>query len=406
MTSQARDPSVPPRDREAATGEQPVRHARMKRRGSGEGSIYYIKKRNRWCAAVSIQTATGRRRKWLFARTRAEVAEKLAVAIHARGEGTLRTGRTPTVAEFLRTWLAGLSLEPSTIRGYEQVVRVHLVPALGHLRLDRLTPLDVDHLLHEKERAGLSAQTCANVRSVLRSAISFAVRKGIVARNVVKLSEPVKTRTYEATYLTRAEAAAFLEAARGDRLEALYSVAIPLGLRQGEILGLRWSDIDLEARQLHVRTQLQFVKGTGFVLKEPKWHSRRTIVLPDITIRALRAHKIRQAEERLRAGTAWQDHGLVFTTGLGTPVSATNLLKRSFYPILARAGIGRHVRFHDLRHSAATLLLTMGVPLKVVAGVLGHSTTRVTERYAAVVPELAREAAAAMDRALLSQQAL
>ena len=140
------------------------------------------------------------------------------------------------------------------------------------------------------------------------------------------LSGPVKTRVYEAAYLTRDEAQAFLQAAKGDRFEALYSVAIPLGLRQGEILGLRWDDLDLDAKQLRVQSQLQFVEGTGFVFKEPKWHSRRTIALPEVTIRALRAHKIRQTEERLRAGTTWHDHKLVFATEIGTPVSATNLL--------------------------------------------------------------------------------
>ncbi len=405
MTSRPRDPSLPRATDATATADEQGRRPRTKRRGSGEGSIYFVKSRELWRAAVTIHTPSGRRRKWLSARTRAEVAEKLASALHARVEGTLRAGRTPTLGEFLALWLEGLLLEPSTVRGYEQVARVHLVPTLGHIRLDRLSPIDVDRMLHEKERAGLSAQTRANIRSVLRSAISFAVRKGITARNVVKLSEPVKTRVYEATYLTRDEASALLEAAEGDRLEALYSVAIPLGLRQGEILGLRWDDVDLEAKQLHVRVQLQFVKGTGFVLKEPKWHSKRTIPLPDITLRALRAHKIRQVEERLRAGTTWQDHGLVFATEIGTPISATNLLKRSFKPILAKAELRRPVRFHDLRHSAATLLLTMGVPLKVISVILGHSTTRMTERYAAVVPELAREAAAAMDRALLEKKA-
>ncbi len=372
-----------------------------KRRGALEGSLYRRTDTGTWVAAMTVQSANGRRRRWFYGRTRADVLEKLDAARQAQREGTLPVGRPPSLAQFLTTWLAALSLAPSTVRGYEQVVRVHLIPAIGHVRLDRLTPLDVDRMLREKQRAGLSAQSVANTRAVLRSALSFAVRKGLVARNAVKLSEPIRVRQYEAAYLTREEARALLDAARGDRLEASYSVAIPLGLRQGEIIGLRWSDVDFDAKRLHVRSQLQWVRGKGFVLSEPKWHSKRALALPEITLRALRAHRVRQAEERLRAGTTWQDHGLVFTTEIGTPISATNLLKRSFKPILARAGITKHVRFHDLRHSAATLLLAQGIPLKVVAGVLGHSTTRVTERYAAIVPELAQEAAAAMDRALL-----
>lgn len=180
------------------------------------------------------------------------------------------------------------------------------------------------------------------------------MRKGIVTRNVVMLSEPVKTRIYEAAYLTRDEAQAFLQAAKGDRFGALYSVAIPLGLRQGEILGLRWDDLDLDAKQLRIHSQLQFVKGTGFVFKEPKWHSRRTITLPEVTIRALRAHKIRQSEERLKAGASWRDHKLVFATEIGTPVSATNLVKRSFQADAGQSWDRPSAALSRLRHSAAT----------------------------------------------------
>lgn len=142
------------------------------------------------------------------------------------------------------------------------------------------------------------------------------------------------------------------------------------------------------------------------IKREPKWGSKRTVVMPEATVRALRAHKVRQNEERLRAGTAWVDRGLVFTTTTGTPVSATNLLKRSFHRICERAGIPygtrtrRGLRFHDLRHSAATLLLAQGVSQRAVMEILGHSTLRMTQRYMHVVPQLLEEAAAAMDRVL------
>jgi len=147
-------------------------------------------------------------------------------------------------------------------------------------------------------------------------------------------------------------------------------------------------------------SQAQRVQHLGIVIKEPKWHSNRTVALPDVTVRALRMHKVQQTAERLQAGHRWVDRDLVFTTAIGTAISASNLVRRNFKPLLERAGLPRPVRFQDLRHSAATLLLAQGVPLRVVSGMLGHSTMRVTERYAKVVPELYEAAAAAMDRAL------
>lgn len=238
------------------------------------------------------------------------------------------------------------------------------------------------------------------MRAVLRNALGRAVRWGMISRNVAELVDPPRVPEYEARFLTIAEARAFLEAARGDRLEALYSVALALGLRQGEALGLRWADIDLDARALHVTHALVRVPGGGLQLLEPKTkRSRRGLALPEAVVRALRAHRARQLEERLASGAAWQDLGLVFTTYDGRPLQATHVLTGSFHRIREKAGIGR-LRFHDLRHSAATLLLAQGVPQRVVMEQLGHSTLAMTQRYTHVVPQLMNDAAAAMDRAL------
>ncbi len=377
-----------------------VEEAMSSRRGHGEGSIYR-RADGRWVGSVDLGFREGKRvRRHFFGATRKDVADLVGLATQAHRAGTLAPGKPPSVAQFLVMWLDAITVEASTYRGYEWLVRVHLIPELGRIRLDRLAALDVDRMLREKARDGLSPQTCVNLRAALRGAMSFATRKGLVAQNVVKLSEPIKTQTYEALYLTLPQARELLVAARHDRLGAVYCVAIPLGLRQGEILGLRWSDVDFDANRLHVRTQAQRVQRQGIVLKEPKWHSNRTVALPELTARALRAHKLQQAAERLRAGNRWVDQDLVFTTRIGTPISASNLVNRSFKPLLERSGLPPRLRFQDLRHSAATLLLAQGVPLRVVSAMLGHSTMRVTERYAAVVPELHLAAAAAMDRAL------
>lgn len=208
-----------------------------------------------------------------------------------------------------------------------------------------------------------------------------------------------RRREYEATFLTREQGVELLDAARGDRLEALFVLAATTGMRQGELLGALWRNVDLERREIRVLTQLARAKDEGaWALHEPKWGSKRTVTLPEMTVRALKAHRIRQHEERLRAGAAWHD-GLVFATEIGTPISASNLLRRSFKPLLARAGLPP-MRFHDLRHSSATIALAAGVPMRVVMATLGHSQVRTTLRYAHVARELADEAAAAMNRAL------
>ncbi len=379
------------------------------RRGHGEGSIFQ-RGDGRWIGSVDLGWRDGKRqRRHYSAASRREVADKVAAALHEANQGTLPAGKSPTLAQFLTTWLQGLRVAPSTARAYEQKVRVHLIPALGHIRLDRLSAIDVDRMLDEKQRSGLKPRSVHHLRTVLRTALAYAERKNLVARNVVKLSEPIPVKDYEAVYLTPVQASSFLAAAKGDRLEAVYILAITLGMREGELLGLLWKNVDLEKGALAVRTQLERVPGHGLAIKEgAKWGSDRTLTLPEFAVRALRAHRTRQLEEHLAAGTAWEDHGLVFTTTSGRPVSASHLVSGSFHRVCDRAGIEygtrvrRALRFHDLRHSAATLLLAMGVSQRAVMEVLGHSSMRMTAKYMHVAPQLMHEAAAAMDRALSS----
>ena len=199
------------------------------------------------------------------------------------------------------------------------------------------------------------------------------------------------------TSLTPAEARKFLNAVAGDRLVGLYRVAIALGLRQGEALALRWTDVDLDARQVHVRYALQRIKGKATLVEPKTLRSRRTITLPTVIVDALRAQWTRQLEEHLLAGQRWQETGHVFTTTIGTPLHGPDTT-RAFQAALARAGV-RKVRFHDMRHTAASLLLAQGVPARVVMEILGHSTITLTmDTYSHVMPNLLDDAAAAMDR--------
>jgi integrase len=199
--------------------------------------------------------------------------------------------------------------------------------------------------------------------------------------------------------LAAEEAKRLLAAAENDRLAALYSVALALGLRQGEALGLSWEDVDLTSRRLHVRHGLQRIAGELRLVEPKTRQSRRTIALPTVVIDALQHHKARQSQERLLAGTRWHETGLGFTSTIGTPIEVGNL-RRQFWRVLEKAGLAR-MRFHDLRHSCASLLLVQGVPARVVMETLGHSNISITmDTYTHVLPELQRQAADAMDRAL------
>ena len=360
------------------------------KRANGEGSIYQRAGRKGWFAAVTVDG----RRKILHADTRREVDELLTAAKSARESGGLVMGKSPSMEAFLAQWLAEV-IRPNrsvwTWRGYRSAIDTHIVPAVGKVKVEKLTPQHVVKLMNRMRDDGASPKTIANVRVLLRSALATAVRWNLAARNAAAVTDAPKAEQHEIKPFTKAEAKAFLAAVAGDRLEALYTVALTMGLRQGEALGLRWDDVDLEAGMLHVREQLQRVDGTLQRVPLKTKRSRRVLTMPAPALGALREHRRRQLEERL-AASRWTDTGYVFTTSIGTPLEARNVV-RSFKAILTRAEL-RDVRFHDLRHSAATLLLVQGVPSRVVMEILGHSQmSTTTNTYQHVVPELQREAA-------------
>lgn len=314
----------------------------------------------------------------------------------------LRTDRIPTLAEYLEYWLnqsVKPRVRPLTLAGYSVNVRKHLVPTLGKIRLDRLTPQDVQEMMNRRLADGFSPKTVAYMHQVLRTALELARRWDLIDRNVASLVDPPRRQRPTIRPLAPDKARQFLNSVRGHRLEALFSVALAVGLRQGEALGLRWEDIDMGAGVLRVNHQLQRVDGR-LTLVEPKTdRSRRTLVIPASIIERLHDHERRQVAERLWAGSKWTDSGLVFTNRCGGPLPARNLI-REFHKSLEAAGIPR-IRFHDLRHSCATLLLVQGVSPRVVMEILGHSEIGMTmDTYSHVVPELQREAADKMESLL------
>ena len=377
----------------------------MARRGQGEGSIYQ-RADGRWVGSVTIGYEDGKqKRKSFYGKTRKEVKEKLTTAVADQQRGLpVAFDERLTLGAFLDEWLEHSvkpSVRPSTYKSYSGLVRLHLKPVLGHHRLTKLEPQHVQRFMNRKLKSGLSPRTVDYCRAVLRRALNQALRWGHVPRNVATLVDPPRAKRPEIQPLTPDEAKALLDAVAGDRLEALYAVALAVGLRKGEALGLRWDDVDLEAGTLSVRKQLQRVDGKLQLVDLKTDRSRRTITLPSISVDALRRHRVRQLEERLVAGRRWSDSGLVFTTTIGTPIDARNL-SRWFHEHRERAGI-RRVRFHDLRHTCATLLLVQGVHPRVVMDILGHSQISLTlDTYSHVIPSLQAEAAEKMD-ALLSR---
>jgi len=374
-----------------------------KRRGSNEGSIYK-RKDGRWAATVHLGYKDGdRKRKTFYGNTRREVQAKLTAARAAQQQGRPVAFEQLTVSAFLKRWLeesAKPRVRPATYVDYESIVRLHLVPSLGRLKLQNLEPRHVQQLLNAKLETGLSAARVRGIQRVLTGALNRALKWELVGRNVSALVDGPRVEHKEVTVMSPDDAKTFLAATAGDRLEALYTVALAVGLRKGEALGLRWSDIDFDGATLSVRNALQRIDGELRLVEPKSRSSRRTIALPDFAVASLRTHKARQNEERLRLGKSWQNElELVFTSTVGTPLDE-RAVTRHFKAMLVAAGLPES-RFHDLRHSCASLLLAQGVQPRVVMETLGHSRISMTmDTYSHVLPTLQRTAATEMEQLL------
>ena len=301
-----------------------------------------------------------------------------------------------TLSQFLTNWLRDEvkpNRSPKTYDSYEETVRLHIIPDLGKKQLIKLSAPDVQRLLRRKEESGLSPRSVAYIRTVLRIALARAVKWDLAPRNVAALVDAPRVRQKERVTCSHEEAMVFRDHVESDRLGALFSVALAIGLRKGEALGLRWNDIDFEREELRVRNQLQRVKGQGLILREPKTErSRRRIKLPPQIVEALRAHKARQDRERLFAGDRWQETGHVFTTSIGTPIEPTNINKH-FSRLVRESGLP-HQTFHDQRHWCATMLLARGVPVQQVMDLLGHTLVATTvDMYRSQIEERRQQTA-------------
>jgi len=347
----------------------------------------------------------GRERRTLYAKTRTEAARKLARAIGERDTGFVVDAGRLTMGDYLERWLEDSvkgTVRTSTYEAYRYMVEPHLVPFLGALKLRDINPVHVRALYREKLEAGLSAATVRKMHAVLSKAMKQAVMDGLVHRNVCDSVRPPRLARKEIRPLDPEQAGALLRAAASDRLEALYVLAVHTGMREGELLGLKWEDVSLDGEEPVLRLRRALVREAGKValgeLKTPK--SRRQVRLTRAAAGALRAHLARQMEEIERAGPSYRAGGLVFATESGSPINPSNLRNRSFKPLLRRAGLAG-ICFHDLRHTCATLLLTRNVHPKLVQELLGHATISMTlDTYSHFLPSMGDQTVRAMEAAL------
>ncbi len=288
-----------------------------KRRGSGEGSIF-PRQDGRWCAQVSLGYKDGKPlRKLIYGKSQREVSGKLKTILHQQQECQVITSSHQPLSMFLADWLEN-TVKPKnkqlTYRSYEWIVRTHLIPGLGRTPLAKLTPQTLQAFLNERHTSGLTPASVKHINATLRAALSQAHRWQLVSQNVAKLITLPRSVRYEAKILTPTQAKTFLTYLIGQPHEALFTVALTMGLRRGEILALRWSDVNLDLASLEVRHSLERVKGAGLKLSEPKsTKAKRVLRIPQIALTSLIAHRAAQAIKREWAGSAWKDGNFVFT---------------------------------------------------------------------------------------------
>ena len=378
----------------------------MAKKGNGEGSIYEHRRNGKkvgYRGAYTVHAASGPKRRYVSGKTREEVRRKLVRAMADRDGGMVFDAGSLTVEKYLTRWLEDSvkgTVCVSTYEVHRHMIHPHINPALGRLRLKDLTPVHVRGFYREKLDSGLSSATVRKMHSILRKALKQAVLDRLIPRNVCEAVKPPKVEHKEINPLDRTQVKTLLEAASEDRLEALYVLAVHTGMREGELLGLKWEDVDLDRDVLRLRRAL--VREGGRVvlgdLKTPK--SRRSVRLTHAATNALRNHLGRQLEEMGRMGSLYQPGGLVFATESGTLINPSNLRNRSFKPLLKRAGI-TDICFHDLRHTCATLLLSQGTHPKLVQELLGHATIAMTlDTYSHFLPSMGDQTVRAMEAAL------
>jgi integrase len=373
-------------------------------------SIY--RKNQRWYVQVDVPAGPdGKRRRRSVGgfRTKREAKAAEAEALRRIRDGVLVEPSRLTVGAYLtELWLPSMAsqVRATTLGGYRHNVRAYIVPRLGDIPLQRLSTARVGAFYGELVASGgqkgrpLSPKTVRYVHTTLRRALRDAVADGLVVRNVAAQARPPRARRVEMHTWTAAEVGAFLASVREDRLYAAWLLLATLGLRRGELLGLRWPDVDLTSGRIAIRNTLVMVDGKPAMAEPKTAKGRRSLTLAPQVLEAVRVHRVHQAAERLSWGADYTDSGLVVTTEDGRPMHPESL-SSLFVRQAKRAGLSP-IRLHDLRHSVASILLAKGVHPKVVSEQLGHATIALTlDTYSHVIPSLQQEAAGVIAAAVL-----
>ncbi len=364
-----------------------------KRRGNLEGSIQQ-RPNGRWRVQVSIQ---GKRLSF-SAKTRSECQQWLKNTLKQIDAGLTFAGAQQTLLEYLEGWLVSIksTIRPHTWSQYSSGVYFHIAPVLGKITLMDLQADKIQQFYDCKLKSGSGKRTVEILHSILHKALEQAVKMGIIGRNPTDATNPPRPSEKEMKFLDESQVSQLLLTAKGDRDEALYYLAIATGLRESELLGLQWGDLDWQKQTLKVQRQAKREgRDEGYFAPLKTRAGRRTLVLGKKMIERLREHYDRQCYE-IRLEKNWKNLDLIFPSTTGTPQNQANLYRR-FIDLVERAGLPR-IRFHDLRHAAASLMLNHGVPVIIVSRRLGHSKVSITlDIYGHMFPEMQNEAAEMID---------
>lgn len=368
-----------------------------RRRLNGMGSVTQLRD-GRWQARVTVGPETGQspRRVVFYGKTRRQAEDWLAEAVRARAlGGGAALGRAPNFAAYVEGWLAGIGVRvrPRTADRYRQLLTAHAVPALGRFPITALQVSHVNHLVASKRAAGLAPATVAGLRTAIRSVLASALKEGLVTRNVGALADAPHIPDRAPTILSPADTQRLLATGERDRDWPVWALALATGMRQGELLGLKWSDYEADRRRLHVERVLQRLGGEWLFPPPKTLRSRRVLSCSSLAVKALERQRRVQAEDRLRAGAAWEDRwgDLIFTGPTGKPRQSA-AVTHHLVKHLQAVGLPR-VRFHDLRHAAASYLADAGLSPRAVADYLGDSIVTTMKVYTHTLPDSNRRAA-------------
>ncbi len=378
--------------------------AKRPKKAWGDGSVFeYPEHSGKWYA--QLKAGPDGKRPKRSAGSEAEAYILLAEMIEERKHGLKLGVKLPTVTELIDLWLETTmrrTIKPTTLRNYQQYAKLYITPHIGATRVKELTRAHVQAMVNTLTDSDLAPGTVRSGYQVLHAALDWAIEQKFVAENAADKVKLAKLTPGEHRALTPEEARRILAAGDTHRLSALYHVLLTLGLRKGEVLGLRWRDLDFDKAELKISQQIQTIEGKTTATTPKTKNSKRVLPVPPLLIDRLRAHWRNQQEERKLLGVEWKEHGLIFPSEVGTPMGPRNI-NRMYYVIRVAAGLPG-VRLHDLRHTCGTCLGDLGTPEMVIAALLGHSGGSTTWRYVHPTIHAMRNAVEQLERLLAGDQ--